>query len=255
MTVFKALVRREWRANRAGLLLAVGLVVAWQMGGVWLAGFRSEMPAEAVTFAVMPLVGSFFWALATGLAAIDEEWRRGTAQQLLMLPVRGGLIVAAKLAVFVAMSALLIALVMVGAYVVWLAGGRPVLEVHPLAAPVGGIWLLVILAVIYMLTVMGATAARTVTKTWGRLVGVAAFIGAIVAVRPFHPLFSWLNNSVWSHVQLIDLCIVIQHDATVTSSTCPIPSPLFPPNIVYNALFVAGLFVLAAYLLERRAEV
>lgn len=255
MTVFKALVQRDWRANRAGLLLAAGLVVMWQLGWTWFAAFRSEMPAEAVSFALMPLLGSFIWALITGLAAVDEEWRRGTASQLLMLPVRGGVIVAAKLFVFVVTSALLIALVMLGAYGVWLAGGRPFLAVDPLAAPVGGIWLLVIVTVIYMLAMMAATAARTVTKTWGRFVGVAAFIGAIVAVRTLRPVAGWLNDTVWAHVRTIDLCLVVQRDEHMLWSTCPIPSPVFPPNILYNALFVVGLFVLAAYLLERRAEV
>lgn len=255
MTVLKALVRREWRANRAALLLSAGLVVVWQLGWAWFAAFRSEVPAEAVSFAVMPLLASFIWALITGLSAVDEEWRRGTANQLLMLPVRGGVIVAAKLLVFVATSGSLIVLVMLGAYGVWLAGGRPLLEVDPLAVPVGGLWQLVIVTVIYMLTVMAATAARTVTKTWGRLVGVGAFVGAIVALRPLRPIAGWLNSAVWPHVRTIDLCVTLQRDVHLSWSTCPVPSPVWPPNILYNSLFIVGLFVLAAYLLERRAEV
>lgn len=256
MTAFKALCRREWRAGKWMFVVAAGLIAAWAVGWAWFAAFKSEVPGEAVGFAVMPLLGSFVWAIVAGLWTVDEEWKRGTVNQVLMWPVRGTTVLAAKLAVYVLVTALQIIAVLAGAYAVWLAGGRPFLEVNRLAPSVGSIWLLVIVTVIYLLTVMAATAARCVRQTWGRVVGVAAFVGGVLAVRPFAVLISRAIDVLWPHVQPIDLCLGLQRDGGhVVWSVCPVPSPVLSPHILVNILWAVGLFVLAAYLLERRAEV
>lgn len=246
---------KEIRSSKLILLLSIAAIIAWD---IFLASRLGRWSEELVAvLAWMPMGLLQFYALFSGITSFSQEWRGNHMHLMLSLPVRGWQIFSAKVLSTMCEIVLITIVTMAGAS---LLGFGPINLAFresgglPSAVPGSLVYRLAILAVILLwlsmtaITVMGQFSyiSSRMFERFGGLVTVwvllLSFWGLARFMTIVTPMLRWLPDipfRIWNSV-----------DGRIMTATAWLDSA----PLVAAALWVAILFAIGSWLLERHVE-